>query len=492
MTLEEAFAELGIDPGTGSDGTRRAYLRLLKTRKPETDPEGFMRLRAAYDLVKANESFFEAFRSREPAEAPQPEVPAVSEEPPAANIEVPATEIEVPAVSVETPPAVVKPPLRAWKPTTENLHAPVVERPDDAEPPVYFGDVALMESLLARSAFQKAATQALLILTSATNRLDRPDPPVLSCLRLMLGLHRVPDPAKAREVSAAFKAWLAATGRESTRIRGHAAVLWTLVRELDALKKGMPDEVRTSIARAALEGDLIEAKPELVSFRRRQRSAAQTAGELLRRKAPVIAAALADTLDPPEPVAAPRGRTPSHQGSSGSSRGLWFIPMLLIGVLRIFLAAGRSTPSYPSYSNPLPNYSNPLPSYEMPRPGYPSIDFDAGEINASPSDLERVQVLSRARRIMDSSPSNGRINLRAKALVAALEADNCSAALAAAADIHAEAAKIKKTIQPVLDADIVVFEAKLHHYCGYLSQGAEEAVEVESMKDAGQRGKTGK
>jgi len=60
VTLEEAFVELGLDPDADRDGVRRAYLRLLKTRKPEADPEGFMRLRTAYERVKGERPLGEA------------------------------------------------------------------------------------------------------------------------------------------------------------------------------------------------------------------------------------------------------------------------------------------------------------------------------------------------------------------------------------------------------------------------------------------------
>lgn len=49
--LEDALAELGIAPGATKAEIRKAYLRLVKTRPPETDPEGFQRLRAAYDAL---------------------------------------------------------------------------------------------------------------------------------------------------------------------------------------------------------------------------------------------------------------------------------------------------------------------------------------------------------------------------------------------------------------------------------------------------------
>jgi len=51
MTLDEALQELGIERSASPEEARRAYLRGVKTRKPESDPEGFRRLREAYELV---------------------------------------------------------------------------------------------------------------------------------------------------------------------------------------------------------------------------------------------------------------------------------------------------------------------------------------------------------------------------------------------------------------------------------------------------------
>jgi hypothetical protein len=53
VTLEDAWRELGVDPGADGDGVRRAYLRLIKTRKPESDPVGFQRAREAFEIARA-------------------------------------------------------------------------------------------------------------------------------------------------------------------------------------------------------------------------------------------------------------------------------------------------------------------------------------------------------------------------------------------------------------------------------------------------------
>jgi hypothetical protein len=354
VTLEDAFAELGIDRDAGSDGARRAYLRLLKTRKPETDPEGFMRLRAAYELVKEHLPRFEAFRAREPAASAPPVVVATVEAAPAAIAPMPTTVEELRA-------------LLEGRPAVDEAAPAVVEPATDP------GNVVEMERLLARSAHERAADQALLILAAATHRLGPPDPPVHSLLRLMLTLHSVGQASKAREVASAFKEWLVASGKESTYIRGQTAVLWAIVRELSAMKKGLPTRVRVAIARGALAGDLADASSALVAYRRAQPAEAEAAAALLHRKAPTIAAALAGALDPgAQKVAAARARKPTNQRVEGSAKWLWYSP-LVIGLLRIFSAVGQSAPTSPTYSPP---------AYEMPRPTYPTMSFDAGALPA--------------------------------------------------------------------------------------------------------------
>lgn len=54
VTLTEAWKELGVDPGADAETVRRAYLRLIKARKPESDPAGFQRAREAYEIARAS------------------------------------------------------------------------------------------------------------------------------------------------------------------------------------------------------------------------------------------------------------------------------------------------------------------------------------------------------------------------------------------------------------------------------------------------------
>ncbi len=43
---------LGVPPDASSEDIRAAYLRLIKDHAPDRDPEGFERLRDAYDVLR--------------------------------------------------------------------------------------------------------------------------------------------------------------------------------------------------------------------------------------------------------------------------------------------------------------------------------------------------------------------------------------------------------------------------------------------------------
>jgi len=54
VTLTDAWKELGVEAGADAETVRRAYLRLIKTRKPESDPVGFQRAREAYEIARVS------------------------------------------------------------------------------------------------------------------------------------------------------------------------------------------------------------------------------------------------------------------------------------------------------------------------------------------------------------------------------------------------------------------------------------------------------
>jgi hypothetical protein len=373
VTLDEAFAELGIDRDATADQARRAYLKLLKVRKPETDPQGFMRLREAYELAKEwldNSHFF--FR----APFPVVERPAIAAEP-----EPPGQASSVPEPPAPAEPAPAEPapaePAPAEPAPADDAPAPLDDAPEDTheeedDDDTTSQDDASFEDLLASGRHEEAAGALSRIFRVATTEMHGETPPLYDALRLLVTLHAENALSAAADLHASVAAWLAASGQEAKLLRGESAARWHLLRELASLPSTFPKMVRSAIARAMLVGDLGHARGELEAIRRQTSSVTRAAAGILRAKAPNLAGALADVLDPPPPKPASTGG-----GGQGSARGAWWVIALVVGLLRVVLMVGRtsSTPTYnpPSFYNPS-RYA-----------GYPWLDgglsvpgFDAG------------------------------------------------------------------------------------------------------------------
>ncbi len=52
----DPFAILGLDENADDAAVRAAYLQALRTSPPDRDPEGFRRIRAAYEALRDAES----------------------------------------------------------------------------------------------------------------------------------------------------------------------------------------------------------------------------------------------------------------------------------------------------------------------------------------------------------------------------------------------------------------------------------------------------
>jgi len=79
MTIEDARAVLGVTAEMSADETRRTYLRLTRKHGPETDPQGFARIREAYERL----------REVAPRGPVEPIAPAAAAEPRAAQLLAP-------------------------------------------------------------------------------------------------------------------------------------------------------------------------------------------------------------------------------------------------------------------------------------------------------------------------------------------------------------------------------------------------------------------
>jgi hypothetical protein len=223
VNLDEALTELGIEYGASADDARRAYLRLLKTRKPEVDREGFMRLREAYEVVRERPPFLEAPRQHHE----------------------------------ETPREVAR------EPQSSREAGPVDEAPAHRDVP-----------------------------------LPEPEPDPRATLHMLLSLHERGALAEAAALQATFVAWLDTTGLEAQIFEGDLLKDWSVARELTALPDSFPQELRSAIARSALDGSFSYAMGRCAHFHHGSRRDALGAAKQLRAHAPALAGMFEEMLDP--------------------------------------------------------------------------------------------------------------------------------------------------------------------------------------------------
>jgi len=72
MDLREAFERLDVEAGTAPKKARRAYLKLLKVHKPESDPEGFQQIREAWERIQGAKDWELEKLNRDPEPTNEP------------------------------------------------------------------------------------------------------------------------------------------------------------------------------------------------------------------------------------------------------------------------------------------------------------------------------------------------------------------------------------------------------------------------------------
>jgi hypothetical protein len=381
VTLDEALSDLGIPHDAGMAEARRAYLRLLKVRKPETDPQGFMRLREAYELVKAHvetrDAIFRAMGVHLSPPAARREVPVQQELPTPVAAEEPAPSAPevmeaAPSDQEEAAPRGAEDPMRESGP-------PPPPEPDPEEEEEEIEDTlagdAEIEALCDAGRYTEASAELVRVFDAAVEHVDGPTPPVLRAIDVLVALHARNQIRAAEALHGSLSAWLRASGQEARILRGDAAARWSLLQELASLPPRFPTAVRTAIGRALAAGDLGLARrdDDLRRFRLRDAREARTVANMLRTRQPLLAAALADAIDPPQ-------ESPAAPAKQGSFRGGWLIAALVMGVLRVVLLAEKSSTSTPSFREGS-LYPPPitLPTYRVHDGGL-FIPFDASAL----------------------------------------------------------------------------------------------------------------
>jgi tetratricopeptide (TPR) repeat protein len=319
MTLEDALQELGIDAAATPEEARRAYLRGIKIRKPETDPEGFRRIREAYEIVTGALSQ----PQMEPDPSPEEEEERAEVPPELAMLaarlkDLPAeTHLEERLAALRE--AIREHPqslgLRWWliqelgragrrEEVLEALREGEADRlPGFLEAraanfPESIVDLADLERLgsshspdvLALAArvymtlgqFGKAAA----VLGRAIDRVAEWSDPALHPVpewlpHGILMLEAQGSTADARELHHRVWGWLSGTGDAALLKRWGAELSWRLVHELGELHLAFPPELRQEAARAALSGNTAPAIEEAKLLQTRDSKRAEQAAAML-------------------------------------------------------------------------------------------------------------------------------------------------------------------------------------------------------------------
>lgn len=321
VTYDEALSELGLEQVVEPDVVRRAYLRTIKTRKPETDPEGFRRARDAYELLR---------------EAPPFVMPQ-----------------RAPSVEPEEPPVL-----------EEGAPAPIVREIVDAEVDPTAG--RNIGQLLRRDEIDEAGTVARDRLEFA---LENPQAYVhiesALFLVLVLRLHATGEHARARAITRKLRRWLEAHGM-GARIGPEAAARLAIARDLANLHEGFPTELLRAFAQAALDGERLAGANAIGRYVGRDPKGRAYIQVTLSNEAPSLFVLYADLLRPD------RGRP--AWGWSQNRNPFWYVVPLLFIVSRFLgpiLDPPRPTvtvPDIPEYHVSPPTVYEPTRTEEKATP----------------------------------------------------------------------------------------------------------------------------
>jgi hypothetical protein len=313
VTLSEALGELGVEAGAEAETIRRAYLRLIKTRKPETDPAGFQRARQAYELARAAAELetlaTESDRQHAPPDggvnapssttsgAPPSAAPGAGDivfqgfltawrAIPASADQRPRLEVarEVVAVLPKDPRAhwllartlsgwgndgLLADALRAgwqqgWPEFLEALLLRLPGRVSRQEVDAAFASDRLSLRLAGAVAAARwgdgsdsAARVVEICAAAAKDGASTPDEPLVGrMIDVVLALHEAGAQTAARTAHEAIATWLHDSGLELTLARGPLGGVWTLAEELARLPPGFPESLRRPFAAATRAGDL--------------------------------------------------------------------------------------------------------------------------------------------------------------------------------------------------------------------------------------------
>ncbi|WP_120565167.1 hypothetical protein [Corallococcus sp. AB011P] len=392
MDFDEALRELGVDADPGDETVRRAYLRKLKTRKPESDPEGFARLREAYEAVLAIREGRAAPRTRaEPLASPvrtaessgasetdaEPQdvlerfraefrgLPA--DAPPDAPVEVARRAVDA-LPDEEEPWHWLTSALLAGKRLPEAVAAYraayrkghlvfLAELVQDFAQELVDEDIhvlgrvapvhylwELVEQLLQGGAPAHAARCLLDALGRTGERLAGAPPPTIWFAQTVLRLHAQSRSDLAVEVTRHYAAWLRVKVIAEGIGHPETASLWRRAEQLNALPRDFSPDLRILLANAALGDDLDSVRAAYRQLLAQAPEKTRGAADVVSRQAPDLSSLLGL---PTRPVHEPDS-SGSGEIALGTVKG-WLqlvfsvLATVLLSYLLLFRASSSST-----------------------------------------------------------------------------------------------------------------------------------------------------
>ena len=362
MTPTEACRVLGVEPDIAPKHLRRAYLRKVKGCKPDQDPEGFARLREAYELLVRNARFFtggdwmrvdlDPAQGEDDGPWEQPPVPRAGE---TADQEPSSEPVLLPDPVDQDLIRVV---LARWGERLEPAQHAIL-----AQPPSPGRYLAVAQRL--RRVGEPVAAALLLERALALD----PSGPVLEplvvdeALELLLDLQRALALEEGARLLAALQAALVRSGSELAWMKDARAVRWAMVRDLAALPDGFPGALRAALAWGVQAEDFTAAGREFLRLQRASADGAAEARALLEARAPQLSLLLRPIYEALDrrltqrvspSRAAPR---PSEESDIPWGRVVWMVMLVALALGR--LAGSDSCHSGSGERHPGPYLSSP-------------------------------------------------------------------------------------------------------------------------------------
>lgn len=238
MGVAEAFETLGLsEPGTiTAEQLKRAYLRKVRAHPPERDPDGFQRIRKAYELIQQVGTWQAHRAARSPESVPAEVAPA-----------------EVASVEIAPAEVALVPQLAAAPQLAEDASRPAAQA--EAEHPIQRLGIAFNNQRWT------AAANALLEIYADASRAGAVPPPQIA-LQIALELFATSRHKTARRVMEAFAAHMALGARP---LNTDIASAWKLLGELADLSREVEPTLTSALAESIRSGAFHSAAPELRS-----------------------------------------------------------------------------------------------------------------------------------------------------------------------------------------------------------------------------------